>query len=64
MSDDKRFHVVRVNRYPGDYSGQFMAYAVADREQANRVISQKFNNHEAAYRMAEGLNTAEATRKE
>lgn len=57
---DKRYHVVRVNAFIGDYSGRHLAYAVADRERANIIISQKYRDHESAYRHAEGLNIAEA----
>lgn len=39
MMTGDRFHPVRINRYIGDYTGRYLCWAIADREQANRVCT-------------------------
>lgn len=48
MDTQKRYFVVRVNKYPGDYTGRFYAYAVVDDERANSVVSSKYDTREQA----------------
>jgi hypothetical protein len=50
-----RFHVVRVNGVIGIYDGRFLKWAVADREQANRIVSDKFSTRDEAQAEADRL---------
>lgn len=55
--DHPRYHVVTVSKYIGMYRAKDpTAYAVADHDQANRVVSEKYDSLDAAEQEARRLN--------
>lgn len=54
-TNQPRFVPVRVDKYLGDYTGRYLAWAIADRQHANRTVSRKYDSYtecaEAARRM-------------
>ena len=60
---NRRFVPVRVNTYIGDYTGRFLSWAVADRNKANSIVSEKFLTRPAAQHEADYLEEC-ATREE
>lgn len=57
-----RYHVVAVGKYNDGPARirAILAWAIADSTQANRCVSQKYDNREDAERDAERLNTGVA----
>jgi hypothetical protein len=51
-----RYHPVIIGRYLGDYTNRFTCWSIADHEQANRTIGEKFDTLEQAQTRANELN--------
>lgn len=57
MANMPRFNVVVVSKYIGQYGrNSATAYAVADRDRANSIVSQKYDSQLAAQQDADRLN--------
>lgn len=51
----RRYVVVRVDKYLGDYTGRYLAWSVADRLQANRCVTDKYDSQAVAQTEADRL---------
>lgn len=54
-----RYVVVRVDKYLGDYTGRYLAWSVADRQQANRCVTGKYDGQQDAQAEADRLEAAD-----